>query len=712
MKTRAMVYGLLVSGLSAYVSPAAVTLDFNVDPAYSGSGGRQLVGQDWLQFNFSVSGTGTVALDAETGSTNVHVQTVVNLWDRPNVGTVTDPRMFGESFQLTATATDQGGTDYANLYLQGDDTGVIGIQGHNAGRIDGVGATTGPEFLTWTITSASTDLTLSFSQWAFGNAAGNSAMRVQDLDTTMTYSDIGESGTIELSGMSVSSFVVGDFLAFSEAPGGDNGAGLGGLTFEVAPLPFLFTGIAPAASGLDLSWASRTNKRYNLRGSPDLSADLFTWSLVETNIVATPGTNVTHVAPSAPVLFYAVEEVPDSPSQPMVIVPSGTANDAALIQDALDQMQNGDTLVLNGDFVIRNTIYLPSHFTWILNGSLTLDENIDLDSVGYVDPSRGIDARRPTAITETPGGATNIDMSGGTYYGFDIHDGTRTIRFLNFVAVTDSFLHDFTVSEGSDDGFTLGPLCTRNECRNLIGSGAHGNALTDKGDHNRWYDCIAEDCGSDGWTPKCRASEFYRCIARRNAGPGFGMYVRIDGSGDPVDLGEAIENNKFFACESYENNREGFSFDISSTSGEGGTVRNNYVEGIAYSNRMQGVFFRNKQPNSIIESNEVNIVAWGNLGQRTDGSPSVFAGGLSAEADPGSPVRAIAGSVVCYDNVGWDVNIDDATDCSITAHHPTEEHAPVLNPGDASNAITVTGFACTDELHQWCMQAYCALRSP
>jgi hypothetical protein len=390
------------------------------------------------------------------------------------------------------------------------------------------------------------------------------------------------------------------------------------------------------------------------------------------------------------------------------IVPSGTANDSPLIQAALDRLQDGDTLVLNGDFVIRNTIYLPSNFFWILDGTLTLDENIDFDSVGYVDPSRSIDARRRTAISETPGGATNIDMSGGTYYGYDIHHGTSTIRFLNFVSVTHSTFHDFTVNEGSDDGFTLGPECNNNECRNLIGSGAHGNALTDKGDHNKWYDCIAEDCDSDGWTPKCRYSEFYRCIARRNDGPGFGMYCRIDGSGTPVDLGEAIDGNKFFACESYENDAAGFSFNISGNSGPGATIRSNYVEAVCYSNATSGVRFRNKTVDGIVADNEINLLCYGNLG-----TTSTTRGGLGTDAGSSyPPMTGITGSIVSFDNALWDVNTGQASDCNITVYHPDGENAPALKEGDASNSITVIGFNCLDPLVEWCMQAYCDLISP
>lgn len=397
-------------------------------------------------------------------------------------------------------------------------------------------------------------------------------------------------------------------------------------------------------------------------------------------------------------------------SAEIVVIPSGTSNDAGIIQSALNGIREGDTLRLNGDFFIASTLYLPSNFTWILDGSLALHEDADLDRVGWVEP--GIDARRPTGITEQAGGATNIVMSGGTYYGYDVHSGSSSVRFLNFVSVTRSVFQDFTINEGSDDGFTLGPGSRYNECRNLIGSGAHGNALTDKGEYNKWYDCIAEDCDSDGWTPKCRYSEFHRCIGRRNAGPGFGMYGRVDGSGDPVDLGETIAGNKFYACESYDNGRGGFDFDISSTCGEGGLVRDNYIQAICYNNKMQGVFFRNKRPNSLIENNVVDIVAYGNLGQRNDGSSSSFGGGVSAEGSDESPVRGIKGWVICYDNLGWDVNTNKATHCDIVVYNPDDQAPAVLKKGDASNILTEISFSCVDPLDAWCQHKYCGTPPP
>jgi len=400
------------------------------------------------------------------------------------------------------------------------------------------------------------------------------------------------------------------------------------------------------------------------------------------------------------------------------IVPTGTSDDTALIQNALDQLQAGDALKLTGDFAITDTIYLPSNFRWILDGSLSLADNADdnLDDVGWYEElgdarTNIIDATRRTGITETPGGAGNIEMSGGTYYG-NSAGNPASLRLINFVSVTNSTFHDMVITDASDDNFTLGPGCNNNVCRNLIGTFAGGNALTDKGDHNKWYDCVASDCASDGWTPKCRYSEFYRCIAARNEGPGFGMYCRIDGSGKPDDLGEAIDGNKFYACASYGNNAAGFSFNISSTSGEGGTIRSNYVEAVCYSNASSGVRFRNKMPNSIVADNEINLLCYGNRGEKKSGPLSSLAGGLGTDASFAYPVTGITGSMVSFDNIQWDVNTGAAYDSDITVYRPVGDSAPLIKSGDSSNVITVETFDCSDPLVEWCMQAYCDLISP
>ena len=88
-------------------------------------------------------------------------------------------------------------------------------------------------------------------------------------------------------------------------------------------------------------------------------------------------------------------------SATITITPTGN-DDAQHIQTTMNDLQNGDTLRLTGDFVIGKTIYLPSNFTWILEGTLTLAANADLNEAGWVDAQ--IDATRRTAITEKNGG--------------------------------------------------------------------------------------------------------------------------------------------------------------------------------------------------------------------------------------------------------------------------------------------------------------------
>ncbi len=398
----------------------------------------------------------------------------------------------------------------------------------------------------------------------------------------------------------------------------------------------------------------------------------------------------------------------------VVIVPTGTSDDAGLIQTTMDGLQNGDTLQLNGDFVIGSTIYLPSNFTWILNGSLTLGDNAVavLDRVGYVNPP--IDARRRTGISETPGGATNIDMSGGTYYGNYAHNSS-SLRFLNFVLVTNSYFHDMVITDVSDDNFTLGPGCNNNECRNLIGSfSASGNALTDKGDHNTWYDCVASDCGSDGWTPKCRYSTFIRCVATNNVGPGFGMYAREEGYAGNEDVGAHIIGNQFIDCvSSGSTNSSGFSFNISSNC-PGAIIRDNFIQAVCYDNQKSGVNFRNKDDAEagIIENNEVDIVCYGNRGLSKSGSLNSWAGGLGMENDNSSTyniIENITGSVVCYDN-RVDVNTRGGHNCNITVYHPEGENDPILvDESSYNNTVTVIDFNCSDQLYQWCEQEYCGL---
>jgi hypothetical protein len=183
------------------------------------------------------------------------------------------------------------------------------------------------------------------------------------------------------------------------------------------------------------------------------------------------------------------------------------------------------------------------------------------------------------------------------------------------------------------------------------------------------------------------------------------MFARLDGSGDPVDLGEIITGNKFYACEAYDNERGGFSFNISSTSGQGSIVRDNYIQAVCYNNKMQGVGFRNKQPDGIIENNEVDIVVFRNEGLKEDGTLSSYAGGLGVEG----PVTGITGNVVGYENGGWDVNIKNASNCTLSVYNPVDQNPTVLNIGSGGNIVNEISFSCSQPPEKWCVQKYCSL---
>ena len=712
--------GLIIAITS--VSMADLTLDFansNPDRDFSGSG-------DSITLDFSIDGSGAVSMVATAvgSGTDPEYLAAVNSWTGP-VGTVEDAALFGETFQMTilVTLVDRTngvtiGTERISVdgnYLDG----IMGCGGGNGSRVDW---TTGAqEWLHFEQTGGSAVINLLDFEWHGASTALNL------WDTQLIAGGVsnrwmnlpGNTGTVDVSALG---YVIGsgtNELTIAQPLDGSHGLGVAGMTLRIAaPSGSLAPLVATFDSGtgnLTISWSGPGQ----LQETPDLTSPI-----VWTNVPGVVGTShVIAVGGGTQQAFYRLklDETNDGIHE---IVPSGTPDDADLIQDALDQLQDGETLKLTGDFVIKKTIYLPSNFKWELDGTLSLADDADdnLDDIGWyqeVGDANGniIDATRRTGITEKPGGASNIEMSGGTYSG-NSAGNPASLRFINFVSVTDSFFHDMVITDVSDDNFTLGPGCNGNICSNLVSSfSITGNALTDKGDHNKWYDCIAEDClgdDGDGWTPKCRYSEFYRCIARRNGGPGFGMYCRTDGSGNPDDIGESIDGNRFYECEAYENRGAGFSFNISSNSGLGATIRSNYIQAVCYSNLSSGVRFRNKTVDGIVMDNEIDILCYGNQGKNEDGTFSAGAGGLGSDAGASyPPMTGITGSIVAFDNVQWDVNTGAAYDSDITVYHPIGENAPLVKQGDSSNIITVIDFDClVDPLVEWCMQAYCNSVSP
>jgi len=407
-------------------------------------------------------------------------------------------------------------------------------------------------------------------------------------------------------------------------------------------------------------------------------------------------------------------------SKTVTITPSG-ADDSGQIQTALNSLVSGDIIQLNGNFKLKNTIYLPSNIKWILSGTLTLISGGTFANIGWTGTVNGvaISAKKSTAIAEKnwdTTGATGIEMSGGTYDGnYVLDQNAKAIRMIQFARVRNSNFHDMIMKKASDDIFSLSTGCSYNVCSNLLASYAGlpdmsftGNGLNDKGDHNKWYDCIAEYCTSDAWTPKCRFSEFYRCIGRFSQGPGWGMYCRMDGSPTTQDVGEVIEGNKWFDCVANGNSKGGFAFDVSVNSGPGAKIINNYIQVKSFDNQESGVKFRSKVSGAIVDNNEIDLLCYNNQGLNNVGVLIATNGGLGTEDDTNAPITNIYGKMVAYGNGNADVNTARATGSAINVYRPTDQNTPVLKKGSTTNIVTVTDYNCTQTLPTWCQQKYCS----
>lgn len=343
------------------------------------------------------------------------------------------------------------------------------------------------------------------------------------------------------------------------------------------------------------------------------------------------------------------------------------------IKNILNKMKPGDTIMLDGNFTISDTLVLPSSIKWVLDGKIELDDKSagELQKVG----------NRRTAITAEVG-AKNIEMSGGIISGNGDNNQEARVRLVNFIGVTNSHFHDMIVQDSSDDCFTLGDDCQFNQVWNVTARWAGGkesrnggNGLTDKGSHNKWFDCVAKHCGSDGWTPKCQYSEFYRCEGSNNSGPGWGCFARQDGYAE--DKGELIIGNKFIGIIAKNNDRSGMSFNIANKSGAGAEIRDNIITGIFSNNGMSGVSFRNRTSDGIVKNNEIHIVSYEN------GANGNKAGGLGLEGD----IRNIQGSVVAWRNKNYDINLDAATKSELAVYSYADKPKNIAKADKSSNIV-------------------------
>ncbi len=228
-------------GASAAVALADVALDFNVGTGTEFGGA--------LTLNFTVNGSGTVTLDASTGSANADVVNTVNGWDGV-VGTVANAALYNTSFSLTATAFNT--TAARNITMAENDSGVLAVNGQSSGRIDGNNLTTpNPERLVWTL-SAGSGVAMNFKSFSWGNSMANNSdgLVVKDADTSTIY-ELGttSAGTQDISAAGYSIGNGGSLIFTAEGSGKTNGAGLAGFTFEVIPVPTTLGMVIACGSG-------------------------------------------------------------------------------------------------------------------------------------------------------------------------------------------------------------------------------------------------------------------------------------------------------------------------------------------------------------------------------------------------------------------------------------------------------------------------------
>ena len=163
-----------IIGLTMLISPAVMAdISLNFEHTATTFGILRVLAQR-SRSDFSINGSGAVTLDASTTSLAANIITSVNLWDG-GVGTVTDPLLFGTTFQILMTSSSVL-TANRSFTMDGRySTGMIGVSGNNSSRIDGQTATPTPddmERLTFTLTSGSPLITLKSFNWDFASTAG------------------------------------------------------------------------------------------------------------------------------------------------------------------------------------------------------------------------------------------------------------------------------------------------------------------------------------------------------------------------------------------------------------------------------------------------------------------------------------------------------------------------------------------------------------
>jgi hypothetical protein len=185
-----------------------------------------------IKLDFAISETGVVSLDASTQSGNPLAAAAVDKWDNDNIATVEEQALYGKSFSLQSfTENEKGG--FPPLILRPEEGGILGIGGHNPGRIDGTGLKSGPnkETLSWVLSGG---VKLVIVNFACGLGVNNSGIIVEDADSELRTGPMKKNQAANWDiPRGMLTLEDGERLVFKADPDLMQGAGLVGFVFDI-----------------------------------------------------------------------------------------------------------------------------------------------------------------------------------------------------------------------------------------------------------------------------------------------------------------------------------------------------------------------------------------------------------------------------------------------------------------------------------------------
>jgi fibronectin type 3 domain-containing protein len=288
-----------------------------------------------ITFDFTVGGTGNVTLDASTNSSNTAIINSVNSWDGA-VGTVAKTSLFGTSFQIvmsSSTFTNATSASAATAFaIDGRyTTGMIGVVGDNASRIDGPVSDLVRERLTFTLSAGGPAIKLKSFNWDFASAVtlladakllsgGTSAIYLNMPGTAGTSGSLPSYfGTTDTSAAGLTLGSGANALVFTTplvaGESFSHGYGLSGMTLEFPDGIVPPVGLTATTNGVqvNLDWADDPAEAlafYTVKRSDTAGG---TYTQVATNLTASNFIDTTVVTGNT--YYYVVTATDTSPSE-------------------------------------------------------------------------------------------------------------------------------------------------------------------------------------------------------------------------------------------------------------------------------------------------------------------------------------------------------------------------------------------------------------